>query len=263
MTGVDPADPATAESQGHASYTQFLDKDGLKGARIGVARNLFAFHPDVDIVLEAALKAMKSAGAVLVDPCPFKGDKKITRTEMEVLYYDFKADLNAYLASLGPAAPVHSLDEVIAFNEREKERVMPIFGQEHMLKAQKKGPLTEPAYLKALETNHRLGREEGIDKVLREHRLDAILTPAGGPAWMVDFVYGDYGEGGGSSLPAVAGYPVITVPAGYVRGLPVGVAFLGTAWSEPVLLRIAYAFEQATRARKAPEFPASVHLRSG
>jgi amidase len=262
LAGLDPRDPATSsvEDKKYSDYTPFLDKDGLKGTRIGVARNFFGFHPDVDSILESCLQALKAAGAELVDPCNLVGDQATGKNEHEVLLYEFKADLNAYLASLGPDAPVHTLDEVIAFNEREKARVMPFFGQERMLEAQKKGPLNEVGYLSALEMNHKRSREQGIDKLLKEHKLDAILTPSGGPAWLVDIVNGNCRVGGGSSLPAVAGYPVITVPAGFVRGLPVGISFLGTAWSEPVLIRLAYAFEQATMARRKPEFLESVRV---
>jgi amidase len=257
MTGVDSRDPATVESagKGYADYTPFLQADGLRGARIGVARNFFGFHPRVDEIIEACLELMKSAGAELVDPASVETSGKLGPTEIEVLYYEFKADLNAYLSALGPEAPVHSLEEVIAFNKRNHERTMPLFGQEHMLKAQEKGPLTDEAYRKALETNHRLSRAEGIDAVIAQHRLDAFVAPSGDPAWLVDVVNGDsYGGGGCTSLPAVSGYPHITVPAGMVRGLPVGISFFGPAYSEPVLLRLAYAFEQATRARCAPRF---------
>jgi amidase len=260
MTGVDPRDPATAESQGHfhADYTQFLEKDGLRGARIGVARNFFGFNTRVDALIEGCLALLKAQGAELVDgldlALPDLGD-----SEVEVLYYEFKADLNAYLGGLGPEARVHSLAEVIAFNEQQRERVMPYFGQEHMLKAEAKGLLTEEAYLKALETNHRRTRAEGIDKLLGEHTLQAIVAPSGDPAWLVDPINGDAPGGGGCTSPAaVAGYPHITVPAGLVCGLPVGISFFGAAWSEPVLIRLAYAFEQATKFRKPPEYPRSL-----
>ena len=256
MTGVDPRDPATQASQGryHVDYTPFLEKDGLRGARIGVARNFFGFNPRVDALIESRLELMKAEGAVIVDD--LKLDlPDLDETELEVLYYEFKADLNAYLGGLGPEARVHSLADVIAFNEQHREQVMPFFGQEHMLAAEKKGPLSEEAYQKALETNLRRTRAEGIDRLLGEHNLQAIVAPTGDPAWLVDYVNGDTPGGGGCTTPpAVAGYPHITVPAGLVCGLPVGISFFGTAWSEPALIRLAYAFEQAAQARRAPEY---------
>ena len=259
MTGIDARDPATAQSQGKAlnDYTKFLDPQSLKGARIGVARNFFGFHPGVDRVMEACLAAMKAQGAELVDPANL--DSEIGETEIEVLYYEFKADLNAYLAGVDPDLPVHNMEELIDFNQRNQERVMPFFGQERVLKAQAKGPISDEAYRQALETNHRLSRDEGIDAVLQAHNLDAIVAPSGSPAWIIDYVNGDYHLGGSSSHAAVAGYPSITVPAGYVFGLPVGISFMGTAYSEPALLRLAYAFEQATRARQSPQYLPSIH----
>lgn len=265
MTGMDPRDPATSSSQGkfYNDYTQFLKPGGLKGARIGVAREFFGFHPLVDKIMETCLEALKAGGAELVDPADIATKDKTDDTELEVLFYEFKADLNAYLGALGPEARVHSLEEVIAFNEANHKRVMPFFGQERMLKAQEKGPLTDEAYLKALETNHRLARDEGIDLTLQKHKLDAIVAPTGGPAWLIDYVNGDHYGGGSSSPAAVAGYPNITVPAGYVYGLPVGISFIGTAYAEPTLLRLAYAFEQITRVRQPPQFLPGVDLVSG
>ncbi len=257
MTGIDPRDGATAESDGkhHADYTQFLDRDGLKGARIGVARNFFDFHPHVDRLMETCLAILKSQGAELVDPVDLKTADAIGPHEIEVLYYEFKHDLNAYLAALGPQAQVHSMEEVIAFNERNRERAMPYFGQERFEIAIKKGPLTDEAYQKALAAGRRLAREEGIDRALKEHRLDAIVAPSGGPAAITDYVTGCHSPGGDcTTLPAVAGYPHITVPAGLVHGLPVGLSFFAGAYAEPVLFRLAYAFEQAAQARRAPAF---------
>jgi amidase len=257
MTGVDPRDPATQASQGKAytDYTSFLKADGLRGARIGVARNFFGHHPRAERLIEDCLELMKSLGAELIDPVKIDSDEKVGPTEIEVLYYEFKDDLNGYLGGLGPDARVHSLEEVIAFNQINAERVMPFFGQEHMLKAQEKGPLSDEDYQKAVETNHRLSREEGIDLILQQHNLDAVVAPSGSPAWLVDFVNGDSPGGGGcTSLPAVSGYPHITVPAGLVSGLPVGISFFGPAYSEPTLLRLAYAFEQASKLRRPPQY---------
>ena len=201
---------------------------------------------------------MRTAGAIIVDPANIETAKQLDDPEFEVLLYEFKADLNAYLAGLGPAAPVHSLADVIAFNETNRDRVMPYFGQEIMLMAQARGPLTDAKYLRALVDCRRLARDEGIDTTLAKHHLDAIAAPSGGPAWLTDVVNGDHYVGGSSTPAAVAGYPSITVPAGYVWGLPVGISFIGPAWSEAALIRYAYAFEQATQVRRSPEFRANV-----
>lgn len=265
ITGFDPLDAVTAQSQGKAlaDYTPFLRPGSLQGMRVGVARNFFDFNPRVDHIMEGCLAALKDLGAELVENADIKTASKLDKSELEVLYYDYKADLNAYLSQLEPEAQVHSLEELIAFNEAHKERVMPYFGQEQMLKAQKKGPLSQKAYLRALETCRRLTRQEGIDATLQEHNLQAIVAPTGQPAWFSDYANGDCGAGGCSSPAAVAGYPHITVPAGHIYGLPVGISFFGTAYSEPVLIRLAYAFEQATQARKAPEFLPSVDYTAG
>ena len=256
LTGVDGRDPATQESRDQAltDYAPFLDPDGLRGARIGVARCFFGFDPRVDRIMEACIEAMKRLGAEIVDPANVETARAFSKTEIEVLLYEFKADLNAYLARLGPDAPVHSLQEIIAFNERNEDEVMPYFGHEHMLLAQEKGPLTDEAYLEALQANHRLSRTQGIDATLQEFKLDAIIAPSGGPAWLIDWIRGDHRSGGSSSPAAVAGYPNITVPAGYVYGLPVGISFFGGAYQEPTLIRLACAFEQATRIRQVPRF---------
>jgi amidase len=256
LTGVDPQDPATAASEGnaHTDYTAFLDPRRLEGARIGVARQRFGFHPKVDAALEEALAAIKAQGAELIDPVELTSHEEMGNAEYEVLLYEFKADLNRYLAELGGAAPVATLAEIIRFNEENADREMPFFGQEIFLKAEEKGDLTTPEYLEALETCRRMSRDEGIDATMDTHRLDAIVAPTGGPAWTTDLVNGDHFGGGSSSFAAVAGYPNITVPAGFVHGLPIGLSFFGRAWSEPLLLGLAFSFEQATRARRPPAF---------
>ncbi len=261
MAGPDPSDTATIspESKFQSDYTQFLDKAGLRGARIGVARKYFDFDPRVCEIMEACLQVLKDEGAVLVDPVELIDEEKLTHSETEVLLYDFKADLNAYLGNLGPQARVHSLEDVIAYNEQEKDRIMPFFGQELMLQAQEKGPLTQKKYLNAISRNQRLSRSEGIDKTLREHRLDAIVAPTDGPAWLTDRVSGDHFPSGGfRSLAAMAGYPQISVPAGFIFGLPIGLSFIASAWSEATLVKLSYAFEQATLVRRPPQFLPSV-----
>ena len=255
IAGPDPRDAATADAgRAPRDYTGFLDEDGLRGARIGVSRKSFGFHPGVDRLMEDALAEMKRRGAVLVDPADIPHGGDYDETELTVLLYELKVDLNAYLASLGPKAPVRTLADVIAFNEAHRAEEMPFFGQELFIKAQEKGPLTDLAYVEALARNRRLAGLEGIDAVMGQHTLDAIVAPTGGPAWVTDHVNGDHFSGGMSSPPAVAGYPNVTVPAGFVFGLPVGISFVGRAWSEPTLVKLAYAFERATRARRVPRF---------
>jgi amidase len=207
-----------------------------------------------------AIDALKRAGAVIVDPADLPSHGKYDDSEFEVLLYEFKADLNQYLLERGGGAP-RSLKELIEFNERNREREMPYFGQEIFLKAQEKGPLTSKAYLAALAKNHRLSRAGGIDAALAKHRLDALIAPTGGPPWTTDLVNGDHFSGGSSTPAAVAGYPNINVPAGYVFGLPVGISFFGAAYSEPMLIKLAYAFEQATKHRRPPQFTDSAGLR--
>jgi amidase len=260
LAGVDPRDPATTASQGKSfpDYTQFCDPDGLKGARIGVARKYFGFSDPVDALMEQSLDAMKRQGGILVDPADIETLGKFDESELMVFMYELKADLNSYLAGLGPNAPVRTLQEVIAFNEHNREKEMPYFGQDLFLKAESKGPLTEKAYLDALEKNHQLARTEGIDATMDKYHLDAMVAPTGGPAWITDLVNGDHVAGGSSNAAAVAGYPNINVTAGSVAGLPVGISFFGRAWSEPTLIRLAYAFEQTTKARQKPLFLSTI-----
>jgi len=254
LVGPDPEDPATAESPTALDYTQFLEADGLRGARIGVARNFCGVDPRVDAILEEALDAMRRLGAIIVDPANIATADRLGEPELELLLYEFKNDLNAYLPVWAPDAPARSLEELIAFNAARQAEVMPFFGQELFEMAQAKGPLTEETYLEARALCRRLSRDEGIDAALRAHELDAIVAPSNAPAWLIDWVNGDHYRGGSSSPAAVAGYPSITVPAGYVLGLPIGLSFIGGAYQEPTLIRLAYAFEQATRARRAPQF---------
>lgn len=256
LTGVDPRDRETTESRSRAAidYTQFLDRDGLRGARLGVARKFFGFNVQVDKLMGEAIAAMKRLGAVVVDPADIPTAGKFDDSELEVLLYEFKADLNKYLAERGAKAPASSLKELIEFNERSREREMPYFGQELFIRAEAKGPLSDKEYVAALAKNRRLSRAEGIDAVMSQHRLDALIAPTGGPPWMTDLVNGDHFSGSSSTPAAVAGYPNINVPAGFIHGLPVGISFFGAAYSEPVLIKLAYAFEQATHLRQPPRF---------
>ena len=256
LSGIDPSDAVTKTSTGKSftDYTQFLNQDGLRGARLGIARKYFGFNDSVDKLLNDLIAEMKKMGAVIVDPADIPTSGKFDDSELEVLLYEFKADLNRYLGRLGPSSPVHSLKEVIEFNEKNRDRELTYFGQDLLIKSQAKGPLTEKKYLQALAKNHLLSRTQGIDFIMRKNRLDAMIAPTGGPAWPTDWINGDHFTGGYSSASAVAGYPHITVPAGYVFGLPVGISFFGGAWSEPKLIKYAYAFEQATKARQAPRF---------
>jgi amidase len=264
LAGSDPDDPATRVPgrKAAADYTQFLDRAGLRGARVGVVHKSYDFSESVAGVLSAAFDAMKHEGAVLIDPVEIASLGKFDESELDVLLYEFKHDLNAYLVAAGPHVPVHSLKETIAFNELYADKEMAYFGQDLFVKAEKKGSLTDKAYLDALTKNHRLTRAEGIDAVMDKYRLDALVAPTAGPTWLIDLVDGDHDTGGTSSLAAVAGYPNINVPAGFVFGIPVGISFFGRAWSEPKLIKIAYAFEQATRHRTPPKFLRTAELRT-
>ncbi|HEX9124616.1 MAG TPA: amidase [Actinomycetota bacterium] len=245
------ADPGAALVEEGLSLS--FDPAGLRGVRIGVARNMAGFHPRVDTLLEDALAALRDLGAEVVDPADVPHATELEDPEFEVLLYEFKEDLQTYLASVGGDVP-GSLAEVIAFDRAHPDEELPFFGQELFEKAESKGPLTEPAYLEALATCGRLARDEGLDAVLAEHRLDAIVAPTGGPAWLTDHVNGDHYVGGNSTPAAVAGYPSVTVPMGFVTELPIGISFIGPAWSESALIRYAFAFEHGTGHRRPPRF---------
>ncbi|HEX9458741.1 MAG TPA: amidase [Thermoanaerobaculia bacterium] len=256
LTGADERDPVTVSSRtkGHSDYTRFLDAGGLKGARIGVARQYFGFNDATDKLMKDAIELIKSLGATIVDPANIKTNGKFDATENDVLQYEFKTDLNTYLASAPAAVKSRTLADLIKFNEEHRAQEMPFFGQEIFEQSEKRGPLTEKKYRDALAKNHRLARTEGIDATLAKHKVDAIIAPTGGPVWATDLVNGDHFTGGYSSASAVAGYPHITVPAGLAFGLPVGLSFFGGAWSEPALIKFAYAFEQGAKARQKPRF---------
>jgi amidase len=265
LTGIDPEDAATNDSQGksHTAYTAFLDPKGLKGARIGVGRKYFGFSEGVDAIMAEAIDIMKREGATIIDPADIETFGKFDESESLVLDYELKADMEKYLARRGPASPMKTLQDLIDFNNQNAAKEMPYFGQDIFLRAEKRGPLSSREYIDALEKNHRLTRADGIDAVMDKNKLDAIIAPTGGPAWVTDLITGDHFGGGSSNAAAVAGYPNINVTAGNLFGLPVGISFFGRAWSEPTLLKIAYAFEQATKARKAPRFLPTADLKRG
>jgi len=258
LVGLDPRDPATQASAGmfHSDYTKFLDPNGLRGARIGVARkHYFGRIPRVDAIMDAAIQRMQESGAEIIDPADIATAEQMSSSESEhkVLIFEFKADLNRYLAEL-VSSPVRTLAEIIAFNNEHASAELPFFGQELFLQAEETTSLSDPEYLAALDENHRLARQEGIDAVMDKFNLDALVAPTGGPAWTIDLINGDHHLGGSSQPAALAGYPIITVPAASIFGLPVGVSFIGRAFSEPTLIRLAYAFEQATQARRPPQY---------
>jgi len=264
LTGVDEKDSATRSSKKRAfsNYAKYLDLDGLKGARIGVARNMAGTNPRILKIFELCIEVMKQLGAIIIDPVVVANFDKFETTEREVLHYEFKTDLNKYLKSVDANVRVRSMEEVVRFNEENEDRVMPYFGQEHMTIALEKGVLSDKKYKDALAKNLRLTRKEGIDAALRKHKLDAIIVPSGGPSWMIDLANGDATNWDmeSTSPAAVAGYPHITVPAGYVFGLPVGISFFSTAWQEPNLIKFAYAFEQATQYRRQPRYLPTANL---
>lgn len=268
LAGPDPNDAATDAATNSAAaagkiqsdYTRFLDPKGLAGARIGVVRKYFGFSDSVDELMSSVIDAMKKEGAVIVDPAEIETFGKFDDTELLVLLYEFKADLNQYLASLhgNGNLPARTLKELITFNQQNKDKEMLYFGQDLFEKAEAKGDLSSKEYVEALAKNHQLAGTEGIDATMDKFHLDALVAPTGGPAWLIDLPNGDHSVGGSSNAAAVAGYPNINVPAGFVFGLPVGVSFFGRAWSEPTLIKIAYAFEQTTKARKPPQFVPSL-----
>jgi amidase len=258
LTGVDSADSATKSSKKRAlsNYAKYLDLDGLKGARIGVARNMAGTNPRILKIFEHSIEVLKQLGAVIIDPADVPNFNKFGETESEVLHYEFKTGLNKYLKTLDANVRVHSMEDVIRFNEENEDRVLPYFGQERLVTAQEKGSLSSKKYKDALAKNLRLSRKAGIDAVMRKYKLDAIIVPSGGPAWMIDLANGDAinWDMESTSPAAVAGYPHITVPAGYVFGLPVGLSFFAKAWQEANLIKYAYAFEQATQYRRQPRY---------
>jgi len=256
LTGVDSRDGVTADSAGKsvADYTTFLNAKSLQGARIGVARNMAGFHPMTDAAFERAIESLRKAGAVIVDPANVPTVGKYDEAELDVLLYEFKAGVNAYLAERGSTVSVRTMDDVIAFNRANAGAEMPYFGQEQMERAQSMGSLDDAKYRDAVATCRRLSRDEGLDAIMAQHSLDAIVAPSNGPSWPTDLINGDRYSGGNSSVAAVAGYPSITVPMGFADVLPLGLSFIGRAWSEGRLIGLAYAFEQATKARRAPRF---------
>jgi amidase len=262
LAASDPTDKVTTDNKRKAltDYTKALDPRGLKGARIGVARNYFGFDDTVDAVLKHSLDALKHEGATLVDPADLPNMDKVGESEQTVFMYELKAGLAAYFARLGKSAPVRSLKDVIEFNEKDKKREMPYFGQDLFEKSVKKGPLSSYEYQEALARCRRLARTEGIDAIMDKHKLDALIAPTLSPACLTDLVVGDRWRGDASTAAAVSGYPSITVPAGFIFGLPIGLLFFGRAWSEATLLKLAYSFEQATKIRKPPRFLPSAEL---
>ena len=259
LVGVDPRDPATQASSGRlqTDYVKFLELNGLRGARIGAPRDgYFGYSPKADAVVNQALDTLRNGGAIVVDPVKIPNFDRavLTAAELIVLLYEFKAGVNAYLASVAPGAHVRTLDDVIQFNKRNPLDNLPFFGQELLERAQAKGELTEAEYLEALEKCRRLAGKEGFDAVMDDQQLDAMIAPTTTPAWPVDLINGDQFRDSSAKSAALVGYPLVSVPAGTAMGLPVGITFMGRAWSEPSLIKLAYAFEQATKARRPPQY---------
>lgn len=256
MTGQDERDKATMAHNRmvHDDYTQFLDPEGLQGTRLGIARDFFGFNPHVDQRINECIAELRQAGAEIIDPVEVKGLDDLQKLTLPLLLYEFRADLDAYLAALGPGSTIHSIADVVKFNNENTKRMMPLFGQERMLQALEMGPLSDEIYIRIKRDCVRLSRDEGIDATLQKHNLDAIVAPTGGPAWLTDPINSDHYTGSCSTMPAVAGYPHITVPAGLISGLPVGISFFASAYQEATLVRIAFAFEQATQYRQPPRY---------
>ncbi len=257
LAGEDPNDSATAAAREkmQPNYTRFLDANGLNGARLGIVRRFFEGNAPIDRFLSGCAGDLKRAGAQIVDPADLPA---ASESGVSVLSYEFKAGINAYLAKLGNGSKLRTLKELIAFNEDNRAREMPYFDQEIFIRSENQGPLTDEKYIKARADSLRFAREEGIDAAMQKYKLDAIVSITSGPAWLIDSIDGDAEVGGCSTPAAVAGYPHITVPAGFYRGLPIGLSFFGPAWSEPVLLKLAYSYEQSTKARRKPEFHQSM-----
>jgi amidase len=264
LVGGDPRDPLTmtGAAQAHSDYTRYCRPDGLQGARLGLARAFMGRDGRVDALVQEAVRALQAGGAMVAEAA-WGDSAEFAASEWEVLLYEFKADLNHYLAGLGPKAPVKNLRELITFNEEHRARVMPYFGQELFVQAEAKGDLHTPAYLTALATNRRLAGPEGIDRALAAQQLDALIAPTNGPAWLTDYVNGDCHHLGSSTPAAVAGYPNLTLPIGHIWGLPIGLSFIGSAFTEPTLIRLAYALEQIMAARRPPDFRPTVALLPG
>jgi amidase len=256
MSGSDPADPASVAAAGHfeTDYLRYLDNSGLRNARLGIARNFFADNAPMNRFLDQQVAVLKAAGAVIVDPADMAMPDGANDAELQVLLYEFKAGLNTYLTRLPARLPVHTLEELIRFNDAHAGAELAVFDQELLRMADAKGGFEEAAYARARETCLASSRSKGIDQVIAEHQLDAIVALTSGPAGLIDSINGDYDTGGCSSPAAVAGYPHITVPAGLRAGLPVGLSFFGAAFSEGKLLRLASGFEHVTQARVAPPF---------